>query len=107
MDLSPGVVGRVSKTLNPTRTRIRRAAHDEYGALGDTTVLSPRTKYAGGIRKYLYFRNADMYAVWFVMTWVIAFLIGYIYAIYEYGFLLGAGLGWFPAGVVATVVAAL
>ena len=48
-----------------------------------------------------------MYAVWFVMTWVIAFLIGYIYAIYEYGFLLGAGLGWFPAGVVATVVAAL
>ncbi len=48
-----------------------------------------------------------MYAAWFVVTWVIAFLIGYIYAIYEYGFLLGAGLGWFPAGVVATVVAAL
>ncbi len=48
-----------------------------------------------------------MYAVWFVITWVIAFLIGYVYAIYEYGFLLGAGLGWFPAGVVATVVALL
>lgn len=48
-----------------------------------------------------------MYGVWFAITWVLAFVIGYIYAIYEYGFLLGGGLGWIPAAIVATVAAAL
>ena len=48
-----------------------------------------------------------MYGLWFAITWIIAFLICFIYAIYEYGFLLGAGLGWFPAAVVATIAAAL
>lgn len=48
-----------------------------------------------------------MYQLGFLITWVIAFLSGYIHAISEYGFFLGAGLGWFPAAIVATIVASL
>lgn len=48
-----------------------------------------------------------MYQVGFWITWVLSFLVGYVYAIQEYGFLLGAGVGWIPAAIVATIVASL
>ncbi|MEX1205815.1 MAG: hypothetical protein WEB85_11245 [Dongiaceae bacterium] len=51
--------------------------------------------------------NEKGYKVGFVLFWVIAFIGFWIYAINEYGFLLGVGVGWFPAAIAATVVAAL
>ena len=48
-----------------------------------------------------------MYQVGFWITWVIAFLAGYIYAISAYGFFLGASLGWIPAAILATLCGAL
>jgi len=51
--------------------------------------------------------NGNGYSVGFVLVWVIAFIGFWIYAINDYGFLLGVGVGWFPAAIAATVVAAL
>lgn len=41
------------------------------------------------------------------VTWVVTFLAAWIYAIAEYGYLLGVGLGWLPAMIVAMVVSIL
>jgi hypothetical protein len=46
-----------------------------------------------------------MYQVGFGITWAIAFLVCWVYAIATYGFFLGVGLGWFPAAIVAALVA--
>ena len=51
--------------------------------------------------------SEPMYQVGFWITWVIAFLAGYIYAINEYGFFLGASLGWIPAAILAALCGAL
>lgn len=38
------------------------------------------------------------------LTWLVVFAAGWIYCISEYGFLMGVGLGWLPAGIAATFV---
>jgi hypothetical protein len=48
-----------------------------------------------------------MYRVGFAITWFIAFIAGWIYAIGQYGFFLGGGLGWIPAAFVAVIFGAL
>ena len=39
------------------------------------------------------------------IVWVISFAGFWIYAISEYGFMLGVSLGWLPAAIAATVAA--
>ncbi|HSF93663.1 MAG TPA: hypothetical protein VLA52_01450, partial [Thermohalobaculum sp.] len=39
------------------------------------------------------------------IVWVLSFAGFWIYAISEYGFMLGVSLGWIPAAIAATVVA--
>ena len=44
------------------------------------------------------------YLIGYLITWALTFLGFWIYAISEYGFLLGVGLGWIPSAIAATVV---
>lgn len=46
-----------------------------------------------------------VYGVGFCLVWLCAFIAGWVYCINEYGGMLGAGLGWLPAGIGATLVA--
>jgi len=48
-----------------------------------------------------------MYWKWSVGTGFFVFLATYVYAISAYGLLLGGGLGWFPAIIIAVVAGAL
>ena len=41
-----------------------------------------------------------------ITAWIV-FVVAWIYCIAEYGFLLGVGLGWLPAGIVAVIVGLL
>jgi len=50
---------------------------------------------------------ADIYRIGFGITWITLFLAGYAYAIIEYGFFLGLGLGWIPAVFCALIGALL
>lgn len=48
----------------------------------------------------------DALAVYLVIAWIVgfvAFLASWAYCIFEYGFLLGAGIGWFPSMIVAYI----
>lgn len=38
------------------------------------------------------------------VTWVLLFIGFWIYAISEYGFLLGVGLGWLPSIIAASIL---
>jgi hypothetical protein len=49
----------------------------------------------------------DGYRIVGVITGVITFVVSYIYCIYEYGYLLGVGLGWLPSFIVAFVAGLL
>jgi len=51
--------------------------------------------------------DLDFYRVGFVITWLIVFVISWIYCIVEYGYLFGVGLGWLPSLIVATILGAL
>lgn len=46
-----------------------------------------------------------VYTVGGLIVWVVTFVGCWIYCIANYGFLLGVGLGWLPAGIVATIAA--
>jgi len=52
-------------------------------------------------------RWRSVYAIGGYLTWVVVFFGAYAYCIFEYGFLLGVGLGWLPAAITATVAAFL
>ncbi len=45
------------------------------------------------------------YKVITIIVWVLSFAGFWIYAISEYGFMLGVSLGWLPAAIAATVAA--
>ena len=51
--------------------------------------------------------DADAYKLGYVITWLIVFIALWVYAVFEYGYLLGVGLGWLPAIIVATLVSFL
>ncbi len=51
--------------------------------------------------------DLDFYRVGFIITWLITFVISWIYCVVEYGYLLGVGLGWLPSLIVATILGAL
>ena len=48
-----------------------------------------------------------LYVVVGIIVWVLSFAGFWIYAISEYGFLVGVSLGWLPAAIAATIVAGL
>ena len=48
-----------------------------------------------------------VYKVVGILVWGLSFAGFWIYAISEYGFMLGVSLGWLPAAIAATVVAAV
>ena len=56
------------------------------------------------------FKRLDDLELWTggikVVGWPV-FVIAWAYAVVQYGFFLGVGLGWIPAAVVALVVGAL
>ncbi len=47
----------------------------------------------------------NWYRAGFIITYVLAFISGWIYCIAKFGFLLGFMLGWAPAAVAAVLVA--
>lgn len=47
--------------------------------------------------------DGGAYIVAATITGTVVFVIAWIYAIAEYGFLLGVGLGWLPAGIIGVV----
>lgn len=49
----------------------------------------------------------DAYQIVGGLVGLLVFIAGYIYAIVEYGFLLGGSLGWIPALIVAAISAML
>jgi len=49
----------------------------------------------------------DFYRLGYGITAFITFIGSWIYCIYEYGYLLGVGLGWLPSLIVAAIVGAL
>lgn len=49
----------------------------------------------------------NIYGVGFAVTAAVVFVGAWIYCIAEYGFLLGVGLGWLPAAIVAVIAGAL
>ena len=48
-----------------------------------------------------------VYKLGFWLVFLCVFLGAWVYCISEYGFLLGVGLGWLPAGIAALIIAAL
>lgn len=44
-----------------------------------------------------------IYLIGAVIHWVVIFVGLWIYAIASYGYLLGVGLGWLPAGIIASM----
>ena len=48
-----------------------------------------------------------VYAIGALITGGITFIGSWIYCVYEYGYLLGVGLGWLPSIIVAVIVGAL
>ncbi|MGE8940479.1 hypothetical protein ACO2I3_01060 [Leptospira interrogans] len=51
--------------------------------------------------------DARVYAVGFMITAGLTFIVSYIYCIVEYGYLWGVGFGWLPSIIVALVIGAL
>lgn len=47
------------------------------------------------------------YWIGYWTTWLILFIGFWIYAISEYGFLLGVGIGWLPSIIAASILAFL
>ena len=47
------------------------------------------------------------YGTGVLITGIITFIISWIYCIYEYGFLVGVGLGWIPSLIVSVIVGLL
>lgn len=48
---------------------------------------------------------ARVYWIVFWIIWAPIFLGSWAYCVWEYGYLLGVGLGWLPSVIVATVIA--
>lgn len=48
-----------------------------------------------------------VYEVGAQITWAVVFLAAWLYCIVNYGFLLGFGLGWLPAAILATILSFL
>ena len=48
-----------------------------------------------------------VYSIGGLIVWIVTFIGCWIYCIANYGFLLGVGLGWLPAAIVASVAAIL
>lgn len=51
--------------------------------------------------------NGAWYSIGFAISSFVTFFATWIYCIAEYGFLLGVGLGWLPASIVAVVIGAV
>lgn len=51
--------------------------------------------------------GSDVYGGISILVWVLVFVGTWIGCIVNYGFLLGVGLGWLPAAIVATISALL
>jgi len=49
----------------------------------------------------------DFYSGVWGIVFIFAFIIGYGYAIAQYGYLIGVGLGWIPALITALIAATL
>ena len=57
--------------------------------------------------EYAQAKENNWYGIGFGITWFLTFIGCWIYCIATYGFLLGVGLGWLPAAIVAAIVGAL
>ena len=44
------------------------------------------------------------YKIGYALCWVVVFIGSYGFCVASYGFLVGGGLGWMPAGIFATIV---
>ena len=51
--------------------------------------------------------TSDHYWVGYAITWILTFLGTWTWCTFTYGFLLGFGLGWLPAALLATCAALL
>lgn len=47
------------------------------------------------------------YWIGYWITWVIVFIGLWVFAVFEYGYLLGVGLGWLPAAIISTLTSFL
>jgi len=52
-------------------------------------------------------REASVYWIGYLISWLLIFIGCWIYCIAHYGFLLGVGLGWLPSLIAAFVVSLL
>jgi hypothetical protein len=51
--------------------------------------------------------SGETYQTGAIITGIIAFIAGWIYAVMSYGWFLGLGLGWIPALVVGVIAGLL
>ena len=51
--------------------------------------------------------GGDWYTTGALITGIIVFLVVWIYAISEWGFLVGVALGWLPAAIVGSIAGLL
>jgi hypothetical protein len=98
---------------SPARAEVRRRR--QLGYETDARSLRERLDSTRGtttayVTRHTSSSNIDwavVYFIGFALTGVLVFIGSWIYCIASYGFLLGFGLGWLPAIIIATLLGAL